>query len=69
MSRSDNALSFASDRSPKVHFNEYLRNINESEETIYDGADTRNDAILIGDSFYEKRKLRRLAKRLRRYSS
>jgi len=35
-------------------FQRISKNINESEETIYDGADTRNDAILIGDSFTKR---------------
>ena len=56
-----------SNRDSRVHFREYLTNINEPEQTPYDGAETELDVGLVRSSFYKRRRLNRVAKRLRRY--
>lgn len=59
MSHSNNQ----SDKSFRVHYQEYLRHINEPEETY--GASTELDANLIRSSYHQKRRLRGAARRLR----
>ena len=56
-------------RSFKVHYRQYLIHKDEPEEiNNYDGASAELDASLIKSSFDEKRRLRRAARRLRRYA-
>lgn len=68
MSRIYKEFKFATDRIPTVHFTEYLRTINESDsyDEAYENEDSESDIGLIGDRFFERAKIRRLAKRLRR---
>ncbi len=50
----------------KVHYREYLANTNEPRETLNDIiADEELDVGLISNAYYERRKLRRVAERLR----
>jgi hypothetical protein len=67
MSRTYKEFEFAPDRIPKVHFTEYLRTINDSDpyDENYESEDSESDIGLIGDSFFERAKIRRLAKKLK----
>jgi hypothetical protein len=51
-------------------YREYLSHKDEPRETgLYEGALAEIDAELLRSSFFEKRKFRRTAKRLRRYAT
>jgi hypothetical protein len=70
MSRTYNEFKFAADRIPTVHFTEYLRSIHESDDSDpfderYDNEDAEADFGLIGHGFFERAKIRRIAKKLR----
>lgn len=57
---------YAPDRIPKVDFTEYLRSVNDSDQYDDDDSDESESNIgLIRDSFFERNKFRRLAKKLR----
>jgi len=56
-----------SDRDFRVHHWDYLTNVNEPQEALYDGRSSELDAGLIKSSYFQKRGFRRIAKRLRKY--
>jgi hypothetical protein len=55
-------------RSFKVHYQEYLRHQDEPNRDLYDESSAEIDVGLIKNSYYERRRLRRTAERLRRYA-
>lgn len=55
-------------RNFKVHYRAYLKHPDEPKDDLYDEAAAELDVGLIRDSYYERRRLRRTAERLRRYS-
>lgn len=56
-------------RSFRHHNQEYLSHKDEPRESgIYDGALAEIDAELLRSSFFERRRFRRTARRLRRYA-
>jgi len=67
MSHYKNAFTNASNRNFKVHYREYLRHRDEpGDENLYDGASAELDADLLRSNYFQKRRLRRTARRLRR---
>ena len=69
MSHTHTALTNTNSKSLKVHYQEYLEHHDEPKnEWPYEGALAELTADLISNSFYQKRKLRRVAKRLRHLS-
>jgi hypothetical protein len=66
MSRTFHGLASPTYRSFRVHYREYLRHKDEpGDENLLDGASKEIAADLIRTSFYQKRRLRRTARRLR----
>ena len=58
---------FSPDRLPKVHFREYLRSINDGDDS-YDEEDFESDVKLITNPFSEREKIKLYAKKLRNNS-
>ena len=52
----------------KIHYQEYLRHQDEPSRDLYNEAAAEIDVGLIINSYYERRRLRRTAQRLRRYA-
>lgn len=66
MSHTNNAFANTSNRSFEVHYREYLKHKDEpKEESHYDGASAELGADLLRVSYFQKRRLRRTARRLR----
>ena len=69
MSRTYNAPANTKNKNSRTNYLDYLGHNNEpQDENLSDGASTELSADLIWNSYYQKRKLRRAAKRLRHVS-
>ncbi len=66
MSHATHATIGVRNRSFKVHYRQYLKLSDEpKDESLYDQASAELGANLLKDSYYQKRRLRRTARRLR----
>lgn len=66
MSRTNHGFASPTYRSFKVHYREYLKHKDEPrDDSLLDGASKEIAADMIRTSFYQKRRLRRTARRLK----
>jgi len=69
MSRSTNTITNKQQKHPKVHFQQYLYNASEPEDNFSNDLPPELGAELLEASYFMKRRVRRIAEKLRTHYS